>query len=207
MELTIEQKCLAIETLAKTATMTDQYGNTLEINKPSIKKIAEIIESIDISDLSKAYAVILTTKKEEPTQTKEPAFKIETKEELEKILNEAYFDFSKQYPCDAMDYIFKKFVESKFTEPKQEPKLLNELKGKNCELQPKDLETILNEFVISYQLSPTEKDIKHYASRVMYMFPELNNQRELLEKFVDGYQKSDESLKPYLEQFIKYNYL
>lgn len=84
---------------------------------------------------------------------------------------------------------------------------LGELIGLNNELQPKDLETILNEFVKVHSIDVSQDAIKHYASRIMYMFPEFKNQRKILERFVSDYQKSDLLLNPFLEQFIKYNNL
>lgn len=171
MELTIEQKLLAIEGLSNVVN-TSEYGS---IKKEAEGKLMKLIKSLEVPNIIATIEtpIIIATiqANPEPTQPKEPTFKIETKEELSQLLKDFYC-FYIDSPA-GLGIAVNNFLESKFPDPKQEPKLLNELKGKNCELQPKDLETILNEFVKAYKLDVSLDGVKHYASRIMYMFPEL----------------------------------
>lgn len=120
MELTIEQKLLAIEALSKAASISG-YGQAKD---EAEKKLLKLIKSIEIPNIIATIEVDI-----KPTQTKEPTFKIETKEQLEKTLNELNYDFAKKYPCDAWDFIIKKFAESKFPEPDQESDIYKKVKS------------------------------------------------------------------------------
>lgn len=133
---------------------------------------------------------------------------------LLKTLNETYttYGFGESL-SDKAKKLSHSVLDSFEDEPQSQK--LGELVGLNNELQPKDLETILNEFVKVHRLNISLDAIKHYASRVMYMFPELNKNKEkmyskddiiaILPKMRDNWVPKHETIVDSFTQYITEN--